>query len=124
MADKDFLMKRWTVTVRWSSGALTSNDVIAPTRGKALADTWRSDVFNGCTFGEFLRFTTCRRAPDPEWWGAEIEVLDERAFFLGEDGQYVRFCRPGSDVAMISHPYDVQPHKWRPKAYQGSEAHA
>lgn len=118
MAERAFLLKRWTVTVRWANGASTSSEVVAPTRGKALADTWRSDIFNGVSFGEFLGFTRCRRAADPHWWGAPITVLGKPAFYLGHDRQYVHFAWPGGQFALRAHPYDVQPIERRPEAYR------
>lgn len=122
--DPRFLLKRWTVTVWWASGATTSDEVVAPSRGKALADAWRSDAFNGCTFGEFLKFSRCRRAPEPAWWGAPITVLGKPAFFLDYNKQYVRFAYPGAEFAMNAHPYDVLPIERRPEAYRKEQPHA
>jgi hypothetical protein len=111
-------LKNWTVTVRWASGATASANVVATTRGKALADTWRSDVFSSTTFGEFLRFASCHRARDPEWWGAPITVEGKPAGYLGHNSQYVSVWIPGRDFALNAHPYDVLPLERRPIGYR------
>ena len=71
MADKDFLMKRWTVTVRWSKRAVKRRDrADAAKRSR----THGSDVFQRMHIQ--LSFCVSRPVaarPDPEWWGAEIE---------------------------------------------------
>lgn len=51
-----FVLKRYEITV----GHWGKNIYLAKTRGKALADAWRSDAFNGYTFGEFLKMARCR----------------------------------------------------------------
>jgi len=114
-----FLLKRWTVSVRWASGATTESTITASTRGKALADAWRCDAFSGSTFGEFLRFASCRRSKDePSWWGEPITVLGKPAFYLGHDGQYVHFAYPDGDHVLYAHPLDVLPMHRRPEAYR------
>jgi hypothetical protein len=117
-----FLLKRWTVSVTWSSGTITSADIEAPTRGKAMADAWRSDVFNGSTFGEFLRFARARRAPEPRRFGDEIMVLGKPAFFIENNRQYVRFAWPGNGCVFNAHPYDVEPEEYRPSTYRSAAA--
>lgn len=118
-----FIVKRWKVAVRWARGGSTTGLYIAATRGKALADAWRSDVFNGVSFGEFLKFSSCWRdhSADP-LYGQEIVVGGKPAFFISRDPQYVQFVRPGSDVVMNSHPYDVEPEHMRPSTYRARDA--
>jgi hypothetical protein len=114
-----FLVKRWEVSVLWSSGTITRGNCIASTRGKALADTWRSDAFSGSTFGEFLRFASCRRDPvAPPRWGDPITVLNKPAFFLGNNRQYVQFVYADATVTLNAHPYDVLPVEYRPDTYR------
>ena len=112
------LLKNWTVSVLWASGATTSAEMVAVSRGKALADAWRSDAFNGSTFGEFLKFARCRRAPDPSWWGKPITVEGKPAFYLGHNRQYVSIAYPGGTFALNAHPYDVLPLECRPEGYR------
>lgn len=113
----DFILRRYEVTVgHWGSGIY-----LAATRGKALADAWRSDAFEGYTFGEFLKMARCRLTdyqPVPD----EITVLGKRALGLGHNGQYVQFVWPGKEVVLNSHPLDVLPESARPKAYRSAAA--
>lgn len=116
---RGFLMKRWEVTVRWAHGGCTVGPVVAPTRGKALANTWRSDAFNAVSFGQFLRFTSCRRDPyRPARWGDPITIEGKPAFFLDNNRQYVQFVYPGGDHVLNAHPYDVLPEEYRPDTYR------
>lgn len=111
-------MKNWDVIVRWSNGTETTGRYVASTRGKALADAWRSDIFEGVTFGEFLRFTSCRRAFDPDWWATPITVEGRPAAYLGHNSQYVQVWLPGRDFVLNAHPYDVLPIERRPLGYR------
>lgn len=110
----DFILRRYVVTVgRWGEGIY-----LARSRGKALADAWRSDAFEGYTFGEFLKMARCRLSewqPTPD----EITVEGKRALGLGHNGQYVQFVYPGGEWVLNAHPLDVLPESYRPKAYQG-----
>lgn len=116
-----FILKRWIVSVDWASGATTTASVVAETRGKALADTWRSDAFSGSTFGEFLKYARCRRdRATPPRYGDQIMVLGKPAYFIENNRQYVRFSRPGCEVVSNAHPYDVEPEEYRPAAYRSS----
>ena len=116
MPDPDFILRRYEVTVNgWGSEIY-----LAQTRGKAMADAWRSDAFWGYTFGEFLKMARCRLTayqPAPD----EITVLGKRALGLGHNGQYVQFVYPGKDVVLNAHPLDVLPASYRPRAYQEME---
>ncbi len=51
----DMIVRPWTVTV----SGYGHGDYIAASRGKALADAWRSSAFEGWTFGEFLKRARC-----------------------------------------------------------------
>jgi hypothetical protein len=114
-----FMLKRWTVSVQWASGATTTSTVIASTRGKALANTWRCDAFSGSTFAEFLRCVTCRRdRHEPPRWGDPITVEGRPAFYVEGDTQYVRIVYPGKDCVLCAHPLDVLPEGYRPSAYR------
>lgn len=111
----DFVLRRYEVTVGdWGAGIF-----LAKTRGKAIADAWRSDAFNVYTFGEFLKMARCRLTefqPTP----SEITVSGKRALGLGHNGQYVQFVWPGGEVVLNSHPLDVLPESARPKAYRST----
>lgn len=114
-----FLLKRWIVSVRWASGAVTSETVIASTRGKAMVDAWRCDAFCGSTFGEFLRFSSCRRDHlSPARWGDPITVQGKPAHFLYSDRQYVHFVYADEDRTLCAHPFDVLPVEYRPDTYR------
>ena len=120
MSTKDFILRRYEVTVGGFSEPMRST-ILAATRGRALADAWRNDIFEGYTFGEFLKIARCRLdsyQPQP----TEITVLRKRALGLGHNGQYVQFVYPGRDVVLNAHPRDVLPVSYRPRAYQGSAA--
>lgn len=111
-----FILRRFVVTAgRWGEGV-----ILATSRGAALADAWRSDAFEGYTFGEFLKFARCRldqHQPVP----SEITVEGKPAFGLGHNGQYVQFVYPGGKFVLNAHPLDVLPETVRPKAYQSVE---
>lgn len=111
--DDGFILRRYIVSVgRWGEGVY-----LATSRGKALADAWRSDAFNGYTFGEFMKMARCKLSPhQPK--PIEITVSGERALGLGHNGQYVQFVFPGDHRVLNSHPLDVLPESARPKAYQ------
>ncbi len=108
-----FLLKNWLVSVRDRGSA----QVVACTRGQALADCWRGDAFGNLTFGQFLGIARCRRAPDPEDWGAPITVEGRPAYYAGRNSQYVKIAYPGGKFALNCHPSDVLPEQFRPAAY-------
>lgn len=109
----EFILRRYEVTVgHWGSGIY-----LATTRGKALADAWRSSAFEGYSFGEFLKMARCRLTdfqPKPD----EITVGGKRALGLGHNGQYVQFVWPNGTHVLHSHPLDVLPVSYRPRAYR------
>ena len=113
----DFILRRYLVTVgRWGEAV-----ILAASRGKAMADAWRSDAFTDYTFGEFLKIARCRLdsyQPTP----TEITVSGKRALGLGHNSQYVQFVYPGCDVVLNSHPLDVLPESERPRAYRSPPA--
>lgn len=111
--EADFILRRYEVTV----GHWGSDIFLATTRGKALADAWRSDAFEGYTFGEFLKMARCSLTdfqPVPD----EITVSGKPAHGLGHNGQYVQFVWPGGTFVLNSHPLDVLPESYRPRAYR------
>lgn len=112
-SDQRCPLKRWDVRVDGFSSVVT-----AETRGKALADTWGCDAFGHLTFGEFLKRATCRRAPDPEWWGKPCTVNGKPAWYLGQDGQYVHICMHDRRHVSYAHPSEVLPQHFRPKRYR------
>lgn len=117
---KDFILRRFEVSVIGFSEPMRSIK-LAATRGKALADAWRHDIFEDYTFGEFLKIARCRLdryQPVPD----EITVLGRRALGLGHNGQYVQFVYPGQEVVLNAHPLDVLPERARPRAYRGRAA--
>ena len=113
MAEREFILRRYVVSVTgWGEATY-----LAASRGKAMADAWRSDAFSDCTFGEFLKISRCRLdwcQPKP----SEITVSGKRAFGLGHNGQYVQFVYPCAAVVLHSHPLDVMPESCRPRAYR------
>jgi hypothetical protein len=113
MADTGFILRRFEVSVGRYGDAI----ILATSRGKALADAWRSDIFEGWPFGEFLKIARCRLSryqPVPD----QITVLGKPALGLGSDGQYVQFVYPGQAVVLNAHPLDVLPATCRPRAYR------
>jgi hypothetical protein len=114
-----FPLRRYEVEVgRWGTGVY-----LATSRGKALADAWRSDAFNGYTFGEFLKLARCRLSPPHHQPKPDIiTVSGEECWGLGHNGQYVLLVRFGGDHVLYSHPLDVLPVSYRPKAYQTEAA--
>ena len=118
-----FMLKRWEISVTWASGAVSTDEEVAPTRGKALARAWACDAFSGTTFGEFLRFARCRRSRyTPPRYGDPITVEGRPAFFIDNNRQYVRFAYPGAEHTMVAHPYDVLPVEYRPDTYRGRDS--
>jgi hypothetical protein len=111
-----FKLRRYEVTVgRWGAGIF-----LATSRGKALADAWRSDAFEGYTFGEFLKMAHCRLTgfqikPIP------ITVEGRPAFKVDHDSQYVQFVYPDGEFVLNAHPLDVLPVSERPRNYQHLE---
>ena len=111
-----FKLRRYEVSVSGFSEPMSAV-YLSTSRGKAMADAWRSDIFSNYTFGEFLKIARCRLS----WYQAkptEIEVLGERVWGLGHNRQYVQFVRPNGDHVLKAHPLDVLPVSARPKDYQ------
>jgi hypothetical protein len=110
-----FLLRRWTVTVDGYGECIQ----LAPTRGQALADAWRNDVFNGYSFGQFLHMARARLSPlTPSTFGTPITVLGKPAFYVDHNRQYVQFAWPDGKFVLNAHPYDVEPESFRPEAYR------
>lgn len=116
-----FILRRFEVRVhRYGSGIY-----LAPTRGKALAQAWRSDAFDGFSFGDFLKIARCRLT-EHQVKPVPITVLGEPAFKVDHDSQYVQFVYPGGEFVLNAHPLDVLPPSARPRAYRhvGAESAA
>jgi hypothetical protein len=112
-----FTIKRYDVTVE----GYGSGTYLAPSRGRAIADAWRSASFDSIPFGKFLKICRARRTPTdqlPSPFGDPITVAGAAAFFVDRNRQYVQFVRPDSGVVMNSHPYDVEPEHYRPDTYR------
>lgn len=112
-----FRLRRFLVAVAGYGEAVE----LATSRGKALASVWRSDVFEGYSFGDFLKIARCRldrHQPNP----AAITVSGKPAWGLGHNGQYVQFVWPNGEFVLHSHPLDVLPESARPKAYRSVAA--
>lgn len=111
------LIKRWDVTVfGYGTGAY-----YAVSRGRALADAWRSAAFYDWTFKRFLREARARAAePASPRFGEPITVGGKPAFFIESNRQYVRFAYAGSDHVSNAHPYDVEPEEYRPDTYRAA----
>lgn len=113
MGEAAFKLRRYEVSVgRWGTGIY-----LATTRGRALADAWRSDAFNGYTFGEFLKIARCRLT-DHQIEPKPITVSGKPAFYVDHNDQYVQFAYPDGEFVLNAHPLDVLPESFRPKAYQ------
>lgn len=110
----DLLIKRWDVSVAgYGTGTYD-----AVSRGRALADAWRSDAFYGFTFKRFLSIANARLGAVTPRWGNAIDVCGKAAIFLENNRQYVRFTYPGGEVVLNAHPYDVEPEEYRPSTYR------
>lgn len=82
----------------------------ARSRGKALAQAWRSycSTFDDTGFAAFLRIASARQIPDPPRIGDRIMVGGLLATRVIGHSQYVHFMRDDSDEILCSHPLDVQ----------------
>lgn len=107
-------MKRYRVSV----SGYGSETYDAASRGKALAQAYRTDAFGGWTFKKFLTQARVSQAAALADYGREITVSGKPAFYLNRNSQYIRFVFPGSDVVLNSHPLDVEPDELRPPAYR------
>lgn len=117
-----FVLRRWIVSVPGYS----DQHYLAPSRGKALADAWRSltEPYPDVTFGEFIRRARCR-LDRFEWpgdrFGDAITVGGKPAFYCGANSQYVQFARPGGKFTLNAHPLDVKPIEYRPHSYRSEK---
>lgn len=99
-----FLLKTYAIAV---DGFAPSN-YEAATPGQARSHAWQSyRSYRDISFREFLRISTIRRVDDPQGFGRPITVGGSPAHWVGWNGQYVRFVRPGSATIILSHPADV-----------------
>ncbi|ODU22794.1 MAG: hypothetical protein ABS87_01090 [Sphingomonas sp. SCN 67-18] len=111
----DFTLKAFRVTVNGYGNEL----YYTTSRGQALAKAWRADIFEGWTFGQFLKIANARREEPHPRFGEPIAVSGNPAYLVSWNSQYIQFVRPGSDVILNSHPLDVFP----PEARRGTPYH-
>jgi hypothetical protein len=105
---RDLIIRPYIVSVS-GFGELTW---FARSRGKALAEAWRSfcSYRDDVGFGDFLKMARCIGVgPKAERFGEEITVGGKSAYWVSCDRQYIQFVRPGSDQILNSHPLDVLP---------------
>lgn len=101
----ELLVKPWWITVQGFAPHL----YVAGTRQKAIAEAWQNyQILGKTSFRDFLKIARAVPA-EIDGFGKPITVAGERAFRVGEHGQYVRFVRPGSDRILLTHPADVGP---------------
>lgn len=99
-----FLLKSYSVAVEGFSPYIYE----AATPGKARSLAWQSyRSYRDISFREFLSISTICRAADPKGFGRPIVVGGAPAYWVGWNGQYVRFVRPGATTTLLSHPLDV-----------------
>lgn len=99
-----FLLKTYAVTVL----GFPAHNYEAATPGQARSHAWQSyRSYNDVPFREFLRISSIKRAVDADGFGRQIMVSGRDAYWVGSNGQYVRFCRPGETMVLLSHPLDV-----------------
>lgn len=100
----DFIVRRYRVT----ADGFPAYTFLAATPGRARVRAWWSYCsYRDVSFGEFLKISSIERAEDDPALGREILVGGQRAFWVGQDRQYVHFVRPHTDVVIYSHPNDV-----------------
>jgi hypothetical protein len=106
------IVKPWRVSV----SGYGEHTYFAASRGKALAQAWRSGAFMNWSFKDFLQRARAVREEPMGRFGEYIEVGGKPAYLVSYDRQYIQFVRPDSDVILNSHPYDVEP----PEARRGT----
>lgn len=111
------ILKRFEVTVDRYGSAI----YVTTTRGKALADAWRSSAFDGWTYIQFCKVARCRRTPEPPGFGDPCTFEGKPARFFGYNNQYVSIQLPGRDHLSNAHPYDIMPMECRPTGYRDRE---
>jgi len=108
-------IKAWDVQV---SGYGTQR-YFSQSRGKALAEAWRCDVFQHLPFKDFLKISGCRRSDDvPDGFGDPITADGKPAFFIEQNRAYVRAVLLGQTVIGNWHPSEIEPESYRPSAYR------
>lgn len=107
------IIRPWRVQVSGFPGYT----YFARSRQKALSAAWNSYCsYQAVTFKEFLKMARASSEDPMGRFGEYIEVAGLPAYLVSYDRQYIQFVRPGSDVIMNSHPYNVQP----PEARRGT----
>ena len=117
-------MKMFDVTVEGYGTAV----MVAQSRGKALADAWRSPAFD-CTFGDFLKIAKARvttETPYPDGYdsvrrnygvdpriGQRVRILESElgegvVVYPGPSTCYVHVAVGGHDRPICVHPSNVE----------------
>jgi len=100
----DFIVKSYRVQV----DGFPAHTYLAATPARARARAWESYCsYRYVPFSEFLKISKIERAENDPRLGKPIMVAGLRAFWVGQDRQYVHFVRPHTDVVICSHPNDV-----------------
>jgi len=92
---------------------------VARSRGQAIAATWRDFAccYDGTSFKDFLKLRPRAYRQDLGGrFGEPLTVCGKPAFYVSHNAQYIQFVRPGSDVVLNAHPFDVEP----PEARRGT----
>lgn len=108
------VLKRFEVTVEGYGAGV----YVTTTRGKAMADAWRSNAFDGWTYMEFCKRARCRRTPEPKGFGELCTFEGKPARCFGYNNQYVSIQLPGNAFLSNAHPYDIMPMECRPRGYR------
>lgn len=105
--DPEFLLRPFLVTVE----GFGEHGFHAVSRGRALADAWRSycGAQDPVSFGRFLRMARVQTGDPGPRFGDMITVGGRKAFYVGCNGHYVQFAAPGAVSYSNSHPADVGP---------------
>lgn len=114
--ENDFKLRSFDFTFNGFDESIRST-VLASTRGKALAEAWRHDIFHGYTFKEFLKYARCKLSPfqpKPE----VVYVEGKKAYKIDHNRAYVNIVYPDTDVILSCHPYDIEPVEARPEQYR------
>jgi len=100
-----FRMKRFTVHVNGFSPL----DYDAASIGKARSKAWQSYCsYRHVAFKEFLKISRVTKADTlPEGYGRKILISGRPGYWVGHNGQYIRFVRDDQDCVLSSHPLDV-----------------
>ena len=114
MVERGFILKSFMVAVT----GFPAHTYHAQSRGKALASAWRDfcSYRDDVDFKAFMGMARCCSEMAGSRFGEAMTVGGQPAFYVSHNRQYIQFVRPGCDVIMNSHPYDVEP----PEARRGT----